>query len=218
MDTTPGLPQQNRRLAAVMFLDMCGYSAMMAKDEALALACVGALEKLLRAEIPRHGGRLVKFLGDGSMAEFPTALASVTCSQSLLTMIEANNAWVAPEKRYAVRIGLNLGELVDVQDDIFSDTVNVAARVQPLANPGGIAMTSLIYSQVKNQLSLKGTYLPPQKLKNIPEKIRIFLVHPNQGETPVQNTGQHRKLAIRVAVGVVLLLAAAWLTHLLLRR
>lgn len=152
------------------------------------------------------------------MAEFPTALASVTCSQSLLTMIEANNAWVAPEKRYAVRIGLNLGELVDVQDDIFSDTVNVAARVQPLANPGGIAMTSLIYSQVKNQLSLKGTYLPPQKLKNIPEKIRIFLVHPNQGETPVQNTGQRRKLAIRVAVGVVLLLAAAWLTHLLLRR
>ncbi len=127
MDTTPGLPQQNRRLAAVMFLDMCGYSAMMAKDEALALACVGALEKLLRAEIPKHGGRLVKFLGDGSMAEFPTALASVTCSQSLLSMIEANNAWVPPEKRYAVRIGLNLGELVDVQDDIFSDTVNVAA-------------------------------------------------------------------------------------------
>ncbi len=218
MDTTPGLPQQNRRLAAVMFLDMCGYSAMMAKDEALALACVGALEKLLRAEIPKHGGRLVKFLGDGSMAEFPTALASVTCSQSLLSMIEANNAWVAPEKRYAVRIGLNLGELVDVQDDIFSDTVNVAARVQPLADPGGIAMTSLIYSQVKNQLNLKGTYLPPQKLKNIPEKIRIFLVHPNQVESPVQNTNQHRKLAIRVAVGVVLLLLAAWLTHLLLRR
>ena len=218
MDTTPGFPQQNRRLAAVMFLDMCGYSAMMAKDEAQALFCVGELEKLLRAEIPRAGGRLVKFLGDGSMAEFPTALAAVTCSQSVLAAIEANNAWVPLEKRYAVRIGLNLGELVDVQEDIFSDTVNVAARVQPLADPGGIAMTSLIYLQVKNQLNLKGTYLPPQKLKNIPEKIRIFLVHPVKGESPAEVSKRHKKLAIRIGVGVVLLLLAAWLTHLLLRR
>ena len=74
--------------------------------------------------------------------------------------------------------------------------------------------TRLIRSQQLHALP----YLPPQKLKNIPEKIRIFLVHPNQVESPVQNTGQHRKLAIRVAVGVVLLLLAAWLTHLLLRR
>jgi len=218
MDSYSGLPQQNRRLAAVMFLDMCGYSAMMAKNEAQALFCVGELEKLLRAEIPRAGGRLVKFLGDGSMAEFPTALSAVACSQSVLAAIEANNAWVPLEKRYAVRIGLNLGELVDVQDDIFSDTVNVAARVQPLADPGGIAMTSLIYLQVKNQLNLKGTYLPPQKLKNIPDKIRIFLVHPAKGESPAEAVGQHKKLAVRVAVGAVLLLASAWLIHLLLRK
>ena len=123
-----------------MFLDMVGYSAMMSKDEARALACVGELEKLLRAEIPRHGGRLVKFLGDGSMAEFPTALSSVTCSQNVLAAIEANNAWVAPENRYAVRIGLHLGELVDVQDDIFSDTVNVAQRLEASARPGSVVL------------------------------------------------------------------------------
>ncbi|MFZ5495708.1 MAG: adenylate/guanylate cyclase domain-containing protein [Verrucomicrobiota bacterium] len=221
MDTTPGFPQQtqNRRLAAVMFLDMVGYSAMMSKDEARALACVGELEKLLRAEIPRGGGRLVKFLGDGSMAEFPTGLAAVTCSLNILAAIEANNAWVPPEKRYSVRIGLNMGELVDVQDDIFSDTVNVAARVQPLAQPGGIAMTSFIYTQVKNQMQLQGTYLPPQKLKNIPEKIRVFLVHPpGKDASPAAASDQHLKLGIRIAVGVVLLLLAGWLTHLLLRK
>lgn len=201
-----------------MFLDMVGYSAMMSKDEARALACVGELEKLLRAEIPKYGGRLVKFLGDGSMAEFPTALAAVNCSLNVLAAIEANNAWVAPENRYNVRIGLHLGELVDVQDDIFSDTVNVAARVQPLAEPGGIALSSFLYSQVKNQLNLKGTYLPPQKLKNIPEKMRIFLVHPNKVESPADASARHKKLAIRVAVGVVLLLLAAWLAHLLFRR
>ena len=123
-----------------------------------------------------------------------------------------------PEKRYAVRIGLNLGELVDVQEDIFSDTVNVAARVQPLADPGGIAMTSLIYLQVKNQLNLKGTYLPPQKLKNIPDKIRIFLVHPPKGESPAHASGRHKKLAVQMAVGVALLLLTAWLVHLLIRK
>ena len=218
MDSTPGIPQQNRRLAAIMFLDMVGYSAMMSKDEARALACVGELEKLLRAEIPRHGGRLVKFLGDGSMAEFPTALSSVTCSLNVLSAIEANNAWVAVEKRYSVRIGLHLGELVDVQDDIFSDTVNVAARIQPLADPGGIAMSSFLYSQIKNQLNLKGTYLPPQKLKNIPEKIRIFLVHPQTGGGSADSSSQNRRLAIRVAVGVVLFLLGAWLIHLLVSK
>ena len=213
MDSTPGIPQPNRRLAAVMFLDMCGYSAMMSKDEARALACVGELEKLLRAEVPRFGGRLVKFLGDGSMAEFPTALAAVRCSQSVLTTIESNNAWVPVANRYACRIGLHLGELVDVQDDIFSDTVNVAARVQPLADPGGIALTSFIYSQIKNQLDLKGTYLPPQKLKNIPERIRIFLVEPAGGEPASRALRRHRLLAIKVAVVVLVLLVVGWLAY-----
>jgi adenylate cyclase len=224
MDTTPSfgysnpsMGQPNRRLAAVMFLDMVGYSAMMSKDEARALACVGELEKLLRAEVPRFGGRLVKFLGDGSMAEFPTALAAVRCSQSVLSAVESNNAWVPAPNRYAVRIGLHLGELVDVQDDIFSDTVNVAARVQPLADPGGIALTSFIYSQVKNQLELKGTYLPPQKLKNIPEKIRIFLVEPAGGEPSSRAMRRHRTLVIRAAVIAGVLLVALWLAYRLLK-
>jgi len=97
---------------------------------------------------PRAWGRLVKFLGDVH-GEFSHALSAVTCSQNVLAAIEANNAWVDPASRYAVRIGLNLGELVDVQDDIFSDT--------SMWRPGsslwlirGIAMTSLIYLQVKN--------------------------------------------------------------------
>ena len=211
--TNPGVGQPNRRLAAVMFLDMVGYSAMMSKDEARALACVGELEKLLRAEVPKFGGRLVKFLGDGSMAEFPTALASVRCSQSVLAAVESNNAWVPVQNRYAVRIGLHLGELVDVQDDIFSDTVNVAARVQPLADPGGIALTSFIYQQVKNQLDLKGVYLPPQKLKNIPEKIRIFLVEPAGGEPTSRTMRRHRSLAIKAAGAVGLLLVVLWLAY-----
>lgn len=213
--TNPGFgqPQPNRRLAAVMFLDMVGYSAMMAGDEERALACVAELEKLLREEVPKFGGRVVKFLGDGSMMEFPTALSAVRCSQAVLEAVQANNAWVPPEKRYNVRIGLHLGELVDRQDDIFSNAVNVAARIQPLADPGGIAMSSFIYSQVENQLDLKGTYLPPQKLKNIPEKMRIFLVDPVGGDKAGRAIRRHKPFAVKVAVAALLVIAAAWLGY-----
>ena len=211
--TNPSVGQPNRRLAAVMFLDMVGYSAMMAKDESRALACVGELEKLLRAEVPKFGGRVVKFMGDGSMAEFPTALSSVRCSQSVLEAVESNNAWVPAAQRYGVRIGLHLGELVDRDDDIFSNAVNVAARIQPLADPGGIAMSSFIYSQIESQLKLDGTYLPPQKLKNIPEKMRIFLVHPAGGKPTGRAIRQHGNLAKKIAIGAAVLLLAGWLAY-----
>lgn len=171
------------------------------------------LEKLLRAEVPKFGGRVVKFLGDGSMAEFPTALSAVRCSQSVIQDVESNNAWVPAEKRYSVRIGLHLGELVDRADDIFSNAVNVAARIQPLADPGGIAMSSFIYSQVENQLDLKGTYLPPQKLKNIPEKMRIFLVDPVGGDAAGRAIRRHKPFATKVAVGSAVLLLVVILTY-----
>jgi adenylate cyclase len=212
-NSNPASGQPNRRLAAVMFLDMVGYSAMMAGDEERALACVAELEKLLRAEVPKFGGRVVKFLGDGSMAEFPTALAAVRCSQSVIQDVESNNAWVPVEKRYSVRIGLHLGELVDRADDIFSNAVNVAARIQPLADPGGIAMSSFIYSQVENQLDLKGTYLPPQKLKNIPEKMRIFLVDPVGGDAAGRAIRRHKPFATKVAIGSAVLLVVVILTY-----
>ena len=216
--SNPSVGQPNRRLAAVMFLDMVGYSAMMARDEERALVCVGELEKLLRAEVPKFGGRLVKFLGDGSMAEFPTALSAVRCSQSVLQDVESNNAWVPAEKRYSVRIGLHLGELVDRSDDIFSNAVNVAARIQPLADPGGIAMSSFIYSQVENQLDLKGVYLPPQKLKNIPEKMRIFLVEPVGAGATGRAIRRHKPFATKVAVGSAVLLVVVILVYYLTRR
>lgn len=212
--TAPGFGQPNRRLAAVMFLDMVGYSAMMAKDENRALACVGELEKLLRAEVPKFGGRVVKFMGDGSMAEFPTALSAVRCSQSVLEGVQSNNAWVPVANRYSVRIGLHLGELVDREDDIFSNAVNVAARIQPLADPGGIAMSSFIYSQIENQLKLDGTYLPPQKLKNIPEKMRIFLVNPVGGEPTHRAIRRHSDLAVKTAIGVGVVLVGLLLAYL----
>jgi class 3 adenylate cyclase len=171
------LPVQNRRLAAVMFLDMVGFSAMMARNESMALGHVRHLEKILRAEVPSHGGRLVKFLGDGTMAEFPTAVSAVLCAKAILARIEdVESKQAAPDLK--VRIGLHLGELVEHDGDIFGDAVNIAARVQPLAEPNGVAMSESVYAQIKNQMSLQGGFLPPQKLKNIPGRQRIYVLLP----------------------------------------
>lgn len=171
-------PSEKRRLAAVMFLDMVGYSALMSRDEAKALSCVKRLEDILRAEIPKSGGRLVKLLGDGSLAEFSTAASAVSCARKILAVIASANASRPIEERFAVRIGLHLGDLVEKGGDIFGDAVNIAARIQPLADPGGIAMSAVVQAQVKNQLPPMGLLLAPQKLKNIPEKVSVFVICP----------------------------------------
>lgn len=201
-----------RRLAAVMFLDMAGYSALMSKSESEALDCVKELELLLRAEIPSAGGRLVKFMGDGSMAEFQTAGAAVACARKIQERIAARNAEAAPKRRFNVRIGLHLGELVEEKGDLFGDAVNIAARIEPLADPGGIAMSGAIHAQIENQSPPAGVFLPPKRLKNIPEKMRIFLVPP---------PGKSRLWALRkrgmpgpiapALVAAALALAGGWL-------
>jgi class 3 adenylate cyclase len=166
------------RLAAIMFLDMVGYSALMAKSESNALKCVKKLEEILKSNVPQAGGRLVKFLGDGSMAEFPTALAAVSCAQKVLDEIVKHNTSLPEAERLNVRIGIHLGDVVEEGGDLFGDAVNIAARVQPLSDPGGMALTDVVYSQVKNKMFLRGTYIPGTKLKNIPGRTKIFLVPP----------------------------------------
>lgn len=198
---------QPRRLAAVAFFDIVGYSAKMARSESEALACVRHFEELLRREVPASGGRVVKFLGDGSMAEFPTAIAAVECSQRALEAIAAT-----ADPRYEVRIGIHLGEVVDEAGDLFGDAVNIAARVQPLADPGGIALSEPVHTQLRNQVTLPGAFLPPQKLKNIPERMRIFLVPPKGGRSQSLRTGR-RRFALRAGAtgaGVLALAGGAW--------
>lgn len=206
--STPSSSSQNRRLSAVMFLDMVGYSALMARSESLALARLKDLEAILRKEIPEAGGRLVKLLGDGSLAEFPTAAAAVRCAQNILSAIEARNGQLNPGERFGARIGLHLGELVEEKGDIFGDAVNIAARVQPVADPGAIAMTGTVHAQVRNQMSLRGVYLPPKKLKNIQERMRIFLTPPPDAYYPFWALC---KKGIPAAAGAALLAAAVGL-------
>jgi len=158
----------DRRLGAIMFMDMVGYSAHMSKNEAQAMTRVKDLEVILNQQVHEYSGRVVKFLGDGSMSEFPTAIAAVTCAEALLQAIRERNKGVETAARFEVRIGLHLGDLIEKDDDLFGDTVNIAARIQPFADRGGIAMSGHVYTSVRNQLALKGAYLGSIWLKNIP--------------------------------------------------
>ncbi len=211
--------KEDRRLGVVMFLDMVGYSARMAKSEKHALERVKDLSALLHKVVPAHGGTLVKFLGDGTMAEFPTALAAVTASDEILAAIREHNGRAERLDQYSVRIGLHLGDLMEKDKDLFGDTVNVAARIQPLADTNGLAMSQAVHLSVRNQLPLRGAYLGTPKLKNIPEKIPVFFVPPP--DTPLFQWYVKRRNPINtrfraLALGVGMLVAALtgwWITR-----
>jgi len=195
----------NRHLAAIMFVDIVGYSTLMYKNESKALKCVKKFEEIFRSNVPQVGGKLIKFLGDGSMAEFPTALAAVTCARKVLDELAKHNAGVEEAERFNIRIGIHLGEVVEDNGDLFGDAVNIAARVLTLADPGGMALTNVVYSQVKNKITLCGTYLSRIKLKNIPERSQIFVVPPAGTSYSLWYLRKHKPgLAITIAILLIL--------------
>jgi len=194
-----------------MFLDMVAYSAHMSKSEANAMKRVKDLEAILHQEVPKYGGRLVKFMGDGAMAEFPTAIAAVTCAEVILQTIRKRNEGIEPAEWFDVRIGLHLGDIIDKDADLFGDTVNIAARIQTFADKGGIAMSHHVCMSVRNQIKLRGAYLGFTKLKNIPGKVRIYLIPPL--DTPYFQWIIRRRNPINTrlkAIALAVIVAAAW--------
>ncbi len=171
-------PELNSRLAAVIFLDMVGYSAMMSRNAPKAMSCIGEIETMIRSCQPEFEGKLIKMLGDGAIVQFPTGLSAVNFARKMLELVSARNLKAPKPDRFELRIGIHLGDFYEKDGDIYGDSVNIAARVQPLADPGGIAMTGTVYSQIKNQMSVRGALMPPVKLKNIPERMKIFLIPP----------------------------------------
>lgn len=195
-----------RRLAAVAFFDVVGYSAKMARNEAEALECVRDFESVLRTAASRAGGRVVKFLGDGAMVEFPTAGAALESARAVIAAVDGRK----DGPRYEVRIGIHLGEVVDHAGDIFGDVVNIAARVQPLADQNGIALTEAMHAQVRNHGPLDGGFLPAAKLKNIPNRMRVFLVPPpGRNSRALRASSRRRVFRLAAIMGAVILSGGA---------
>jgi TolB-like protein len=173
-----------RRLAAILAADVAGYSRLMGADEEGTLARLNAHRRaLLDPKISEHGGRIVKTTGDGLLAEFPSVVDAVRCAVEVQRgMAERNVAVPAPE-RIEFRIGINLGDVIVEEGDIFGDGVNIAARLESLAEPGGVLISNNVHDQVRDRLPFAFADLGDQQVKNIARPVRVYRV--TAKETPM---------------------------------
>jgi class 3 adenylate cyclase/outer membrane protein OmpA-like peptidoglycan-associated protein len=166
-----------RRLAAILTADVVGYSRLMGRDEEGTHAALKEVRsELTDPKIQEHRGRIVKTTGDGLLVEFASVVDAVRCAVAVQSNMAQRNARVPAERRIEFRIGINLGDIIIDDDDIFGDGVNVAARLEPLAVPGGICISQVVRDQVRDKLDLVFEDMGDQQVKNIARPVRVYRV------------------------------------------
>jgi len=194
-----------RRLAAILAADMVGYSRLMGADEVGTIARQKALHsEAIDPIIAEHGGRIVKTTGDGLLVEFPSVVDAVACAVAMQTNLDGRNADQPEEWRMRYRIGINLGDIVIEGDDIFGDGVNIAARLEGLAEAGGICISGDVFRQVRNKLDLAFEDLGEQRVKNIAEPVRTYrvaLAHATANPTP--RAEEHQETPDKPSIAVL---------------
>jgi adenylate cyclase len=170
------MSQGERRLAAIMFTDMVGYTALGQRNESLSLALVEEQRKLVRPILSRHNGKEVKTMGDAFLVEFSSALEAVRCAYDIQRATREFNITLPSEKRIRLRVGVHLGDVVESRGDISGDAVNVASRIEPLAEDGGVCLTRQVYDQVESKFELPMTNLGPKALKNVSAPMEVYKI------------------------------------------
>jgi TolB-like protein/class 3 adenylate cyclase/rhodanese-related sulfurtransferase len=166
-----------RRLAAILVTDVVGYSRLIRADEEGTIAALKALRAdLIDPKIAEHNGRIVKLMGDGMLAEFASVVDAVRTAVEIQAVVAKHNAGLPEDKRIEFRVGVNLGDVVIDGDDIYGDGVNVAARLEGLAEPGGICVSDKVYEEVRDRTDLAFEDLGEQEVKNIDRPVRVFRV------------------------------------------
>jgi len=172
-----------RRLAAILAADVVGYSRLMGQDEAGTLARLKVLRgELIDPKVTEYGGRIVKTTGDGVLIEFPSAVDAVQHAVDIQGDMARRNADLPEERRIRFRIGINIGDVIVDGDDIFGDGVNVAARLEEIAEPGGISVSAMVFENVRNRLDVEFTDLGEQSVKNIADPVRIYRIGLRQSD------------------------------------
>jgi class 3 adenylate cyclase len=165
-----------RRLAAILAADIAGYSRLMGADEAGTARDLREHRAAVDPVVANHGGRIVKTTGDGVLLEFPSIVAAVECAVAVQRLMTERNAAVPNDRRMLFRIGINLGDVLIDGDDILGDGVNIAARLEAMAQPGGICISRQAYDQVEAKLPLQFQELGPRNLKNIARPIEVYAI------------------------------------------
>src|SRR5262245_56912859 len=172
--TTP--PPVERRLAAVLHADVQGYSRLLGEDELATLGILTPYLALMRTLVQQLGGRAVGSRGDSLLAEFPSVVAAVQCAVVMQQELKVRNAALPEARRVEFRMGVNLGEITADGDQLHGEGINLAVRLEGIAEAGGICLSEVVYQQIKNKLTLTYEDLGPQGLKNIAEPVRVWRV------------------------------------------
>lgn len=205
---------EERRLAAIMFVDICGFSKIMGEDEARALEIVDMAVSCIEQAATEYSGRIIKKLGDGVMAEFGSAVNAVRSALDVQRAVARHNQRSEDVDRFLLRIGIHVGDVVVADGDIFGDGVNIAARIEPLAEPGGICVSRDVLDLIANKISIETVRLGPKDLKNIARKVDIYsvLIDAVKGSKttirrpPRGRAGKHKWVWWAVGGGIVALL------------
>src|SRR5262245_18203797 len=176
---------EQRRLAAIVSADVAGYSRLMGRDESGTLAALKSLRReVVYPAIASHGGRIVKSTGDGLLMEFPSVVNAVRCAVEVQAAMADRTAGIVEDRRIAFRIGINLGDIIVEAGDIFGDGVNIAARLQEIAAPGGICISSRVHEDVRDRLDTAFDDGGTQTLKNIARPVQVWRWQPRTAVPP----------------------------------
>src|SRR5712671_3798421 len=212
-----------RRLAAILAADVAGYSRLMGADEEGTLERLKAHRReLVDPKIREHRGRIVKTTGDGLLVEFPSVVDAVRCAAELQRAMVDRNAEISEDKRITFRIGINLGDVIIDGDDIYGDGVNIAARLEALAEPGGLCVSRVVRDQIRDKLPYSFEDMGEQSVKNIARPVRADAISAAAVAStplvalPAQSGPVPRRLISRPAViaasaaAVIVIGAVAW--------
>ena len=196
-----------RRLAAILAADMVGYSRLMGEDEAGTLDALRSHRKeLIEPKIAEHGGHIVKTMGDGLLVEFPSVVEAMQCAVETQRAMASRTAGVTEDERIQFRMGINVGDIIIEDEDIYGDGVNVASRLEGLADPGGICVRRAVRNQVRDKLPLAFEDMGEVEVKNIARPLRVFRVvldetaAPGTVGRPTSKAAASRRPAIAVGI------------------
>jgi class 3 adenylate cyclase len=173
-------PKDGRQLAAIMVTDVVGYTALAKEDESVARTLLTVQKERLRPILERHNGREIKSTGDTRIVEFTNALDAVNCAVEIQTFLEKEKLTMSGGKEMKIRIGLHLGDVIHREGDVLGEAVNVASRIEILADPGGVCISRQVYDQVWSEVDYEMTLLGPQELKNVQYPTEIYRVSPKK--------------------------------------
>jgi adenylate cyclase len=186
--------QLNRKLTAILSADAKGYSRLMGEDEVTTIQTLKNSHEIMTTEIQRYHGRVIDSPGDNLLAEFASIVDAVNCALNIQERLKRFAAHLPEDQKMPFRIGINLGDVVVDGEGIYGDGVNIAARLEGLAEAGGICISGSAYDQVQNKLAFGGEYLGEQQVKNIEVPLKVYKIWPDpkaDGRIEAQRKGRY---------------------------